>query len=113
MVGETKLPTLREIDHAVRGHYGLLRRDLIRRDIHQRAARPRQIAMALGYWATEESLQAVGRYFGKRHHATVLGAMSKVEARFSSDFVFRCDVLAILFSLGNPFLRGAGSKLTV
>lgn len=97
------MTTCNDVARAVAQHYGILRKDLRGRDVRRRYARPRQIAMALAYRLTDASLPRVGRFFGGRHHATVLGAIAKIDALETSDLVTRAELATLRRALnGEP-----------
>ena len=50
-----------------------------------RSAYPRQIAMYLAKELTHASLPEIGRYFGGKHHTTVLHSIQKIEQLRHSD----------------------------
>ncbi len=54
--------------------------------------RARGVAMYLAWNWTDKSLEAIGRYYGKRDHTTVLHACRKTEALCSSDKAIRQSV---------------------
>ncbi|QVL31207.1 hypothetical protein KIH39_20510 [Telmatocola sphagniphila] len=52
----------------------------------------RQVAMYLARQVTDESLVAIGRYFGGRDHSTVLHALTKVSERMKDDPTIRREI---------------------
>lgn len=56
---------------------------------HRHLVRARGVAMYLAWNLTDKSLEAIGRYYGKRDHTTVLHACRKTESLYSSDQAIR------------------------
>ena len=70
--------SLAEIQAAAAGALDVAPDSLIAHDRRPKVALARQVAMYLAREITEESLPAIGRYFGGRNHSTVLHAHRRV-----------------------------------
>jgi chromosomal replication initiator protein len=73
--------TIDEIQAAVADSFQLSREELISESRAARVTWPRQLAIQLSRDLTGESLQAIGRAFGGRNHATVMHACKRVADR--------------------------------
>ena len=73
------------IKEVVAVHYGVRLAELESATRAARVSWPRQVAIHLTRGLTDTSLQAIGREFGGRNHATVLHACKRVEERVSND----------------------------
>jgi chromosomal replication initiator protein len=79
------LPTVDAIQKEVAAHFGVTRLDLISGRRNRDLAHARQVAMWIARHTTAHSLPAIGRYFGKRDHTTVLYAIRCVDRRRAED----------------------------
>ncbi len=77
--------SLDAVSRAVAERFGLLPQQLKQRTNAHEISRPRQIAMYLCKELTGASLPEIGRFFGGKHHTTVLHAIRKVDALRRSD----------------------------
>ncbi len=71
--------SLDAVSRAVAERFGLLPQQLKQRTNAHEISRPRQIAMYLCKELTGASLPEIGRFFGGKHHTTVLHAIRKVD----------------------------------
>jgi chromosomal replication initiator protein len=78
-------PALRSISAAVAKYFALTSRELRGPSRRRHVVRARGVAMLLAWKLTGKSLGAVGRFFGKRDHTTVLHACRKTESLQQSD----------------------------
>jgi chromosomal replication initiator protein len=62
-------------------------------------AYPRQIAMYLVKELTHASLPEIGRYFGGKHHTTVLHSVTKIEDLRQRDEVLNSLIHSLMDSL--------------
>jgi chromosomal replication initiator protein len=74
-----------EIQQAVASYYGLALAQLTSSSRAAGVAWPRQVAIHLARVRTDASLQAIGKAFGGRNHATVLHACKRVAERMNVD----------------------------
>jgi chromosomal replication initiator protein len=72
---------LESIQATVAAHFGISVADLTSSSRAVRIAWPRQLAIELSRELTQEPLQAIGRAFGGRNHATILHACRRVRER--------------------------------
>jgi chromosomal replication initiator protein len=77
--------SIADIHAAVSEHFGVSPEELLSSSRTPRVSWPRQVAMYLTRELTDESLPAIGRYFGGRDHTTVLHACRRTAARVLSD----------------------------
>jgi chromosomal replication initiator protein len=87
--------TIEEIQEVVAGHFGTTQADLVSAKRSARIAWARQVAIHLARDLTGQSLQAIGRAFGGRNHATVLHACKRVSERMAQDRDAAADVAAL------------------
>jgi len=88
-------PSLHEIALAVARHFALRLSDL-RSPVRRRAlVTARGVAIYLSRRWTDESLQAIGRYFGGRDHTTVLHGCRRTEALLAVDPVLGSAIDAL------------------
>jgi chromosomal replication initiator protein len=78
-------PTLPAITSLVARYFSLSSRDLRGPWRRRNVVRARGIAMSLAWELTGKSLEAIGRYFGKRDHTTVLHACRRTELLRETD----------------------------
>jgi chromosomal replication initiator protein len=81
--------TLAEIQAAACRHFNLTPEELLSPSRAARVAWPRQVAMYLARELTDESLPAIGRYFGRRDHTTVMYAVRRAEQKIVTDSASR------------------------
>jgi len=67
----------------------------------QKIAYPRQVAMYLVKELTQASLPEIGRYFGGKHHTTVLHSVQKIDELRQRDEVLNTLILTLIDSLQN------------
>ena len=78
-------PTVDLVVEVVAERLGVTRRDIMGRDRSALTARARHVAMWLTRRVTGMSTPAIGRAFGGRDHATVLGALARINALLIDD----------------------------
>jgi chromosomal replication initiator protein len=81
----TASPSIRDIQAAVAAAYGISVDELVSVGRSARIAWPRQVAIHLSREMTDASLNAIGKAFGGRNHATVLHACKRVSERVRTD----------------------------
>jgi chromosomal replication initiator protein len=74
-------PNVDSIQATVASHFGITVAELTSSTRALRITWPRQLAIELSRELTQESLQAIGRAFGGRNHATILHACRRVRER--------------------------------
>ena len=84
-VGQDKKVTIESIVKAVAERFSLQAAQLKQKTNEQKIAYPRQIAMYLIKDLTSASLPEIGRWFGGKHHTTVLHSIQKIEKRRQQD----------------------------
>jgi chromosomal replication initiator protein len=77
--------TVEKIKRATAKFCGVRESDLSSSKRSRSIVFPRQVAMYLSRELTPESLQTIGRAFGKKDHTTVLHACRKIEHLFQTD----------------------------
>ncbi len=77
--------TVEKIARRVGSYFRIDARHLQSRRRHQSLLLPRQIGMYLTRKLTDLTLESIGKYFGGRHHTTVLHACEKIEAALLDD----------------------------
>lgn len=84
LVDDRPVPTpcrrllIHDIQEAVCRHFKVWMEDMESSDRRREVARPRQVAMYLCHYLTDQSLADIGRRFGNRDHTTVLHAIRQV-----------------------------------
>jgi chromosomal replication initiator protein len=78
--GSEKRISMESIVRAVAERYSMQPSQLKQKSNTQQIAFPRQIAMYLVKELTHASLPEIGRYFGGKHHTTVIHSIQKIEA---------------------------------
>lgn len=78
--GSEKRISMESVVRAVAERYSMQPSQLKQKSNAQQIAYPRQIAMYLVKELTHASLPEIGRYFGGKHHTTVLHSIQKIEA---------------------------------
>ena len=79
--------TVDSIVRAVADHFSLQPAQLKLKSNTHRIAYPRQVAMYLAKELTHASLPEIGRYFGGKHHTTVLHSIQKIDEQRQRDEV--------------------------
>ena len=77
--GQEKRITIESIAKAVAEKFSLQLPQLRLKTNEQKIVYPRQIAMYLAKELTQASLPEIGRWFGSKHHTTVLHSVQKIE----------------------------------
>ena len=77
--------SIAQVQSAVAARYQLSVEELVSAGRTARIAWPRQLAIQLSRDLTDQSLQAIGKAFGGRNHATVLHACKRVSDRLAGD----------------------------
>lgn len=77
--------TLEKIKRVSAGFFDVKESDIASSKRSRSVVFPRQVAMYLSRELTSESLQEIGRAFGKKDHTTVLHACRKIERLFHTD----------------------------
>jgi chromosomal replication initiator protein len=77
--GQEKRITIEMVVRAVAERFSLLPNQLKQKTNARHISYPRQIAMYLAKDLTHSSLPEIGRYFGGKHHTTVLHSIQKIE----------------------------------
>jgi chromosomal replication initiator protein len=95
-------PTLNDIRTAACELFDVSSEKLMSADRRAVVAWPRHVAMYASRQLTDESLPAIGRFFGGRDHTTVLHACRRTAKRMADDPDARADVAALLDRLGGP-----------
>jgi chromosomal replication initiator protein len=88
-------PELRRIAALAARHFSLRVAELRSPSRRQGVVKARGVAMHLARQLTYESLQAIGEYFGRRDHTTVLHACRKIEHSLTSDATIHEAVRAL------------------
>jgi chromosomal replication initiator protein len=83
------LPSLGSIATAVAHHFGMPAAELRGRSRRQAVAQARAAAMYLGRELTALSTTAIGRFFGGRHHSSVVHACRATQERLEADAVLQ------------------------
>jgi chromosomal replication initiator protein len=77
--------TIAAIKSAVAYFFGMPIEELHHNNTTRAATVPRQIAMYLVRRMTDASLPEIGRWFGGKHHSTVMHVVAKIEGRRHMD----------------------------
>lgn len=77
--GQEKRITIESVARAVAEKFSLQPAQLKQKTNEQRIVFPRQIAMYLAKELTPASLPEIGRWFGSKHHTTVLHSIQKID----------------------------------
>jgi chromosomal replication initiator protein len=91
--------TLDAITRAVGERYGLSAGQLKMKSNTRQIAYPRQVAMYLCKELTHASLPEIGRFFGGKHHTTVLHSVQKIDALRQTDEELNRIIQALTNSL--------------
>jgi chromosomal replication initiator protein len=96
--GEKKI-SVESIVRAVAEKFNLSATQLKMKSNTRQIAYPRQVAMYLVKELTQASLPEIGRYFGGKHHTTVLHSVQKIEELRQRDEVLNSLIQALIDSL--------------
>jgi len=97
--GSDKKVTVESIVKAVAEKFSMQPSQLKMKSNTQQIAYPRQIAMYLVKQLTHASLPEIGRYFGGKHHTTVLHSIGKIEELRQRDEVLNSLIHALMDTL--------------
>jgi len=98
-VGSERKITVESILRAVGERFSLQTTQLKMKSNTRQIAYPRQIAMYLVKELTHASLPEIGRYFGGKHHTTVLHSVQKIEELRQHDEDLNSLILSLMDSL--------------
>src|SRR6185312_3649625 len=98
-VGSERKITVESILRAVGERFSLQTTQLKMKSNTRQIAYPRQVAMFLVKELTHASLPEIGRYFGGKHHTTVLHSIQKIEELRQRDDVLNNIIHSIMDSL--------------
>lgn len=96
---ESAKPTLEDIQEAISRHFNIKKEDITSTRRTQDIVQARQVAMYLSRELTNHSLLTIGRWFGKKNHATVLHACEKVKKDISENPDIKRVIDSIISSL--------------
>lgn len=82
-------PNLKHIARVVARYFTIRQTDLRATDRRHEHQLPRQCAMYLARELTDESLQSIAEYFGRRNHSTVVHACRRTVERLDADAELR------------------------
>ncbi len=91
--------TVESIVRAVAEHFSMQPAQLKMKSNTRQIAYPRQVAMYLVKELTHASLPEIGRYFGGKHHTTVLHSVQKIEEQRQRDEVLNNVIHTLTDSL--------------
>jgi chromosomal replication initiator protein len=97
--GPEKKVSVESIIRAVADRFNLQPAQLKAKSNTRQIAYPRQIAMYLVKDLTQASLTEIGRYFGGKHHTTVLHSVTKIEELRQKDDVLNRLIQSLTHSL--------------
>jgi chromosomal replication initiator protein len=83
--GQERRITIESVVRAVGERFSLQPNQLKQKTNARQIAYPRQISMYLAKELTHSSLPEIGRYFGGKHHTTVLHSVQKIEHQRQND----------------------------
>jgi chromosomal replication initiator protein len=89
---DERVPTIREIQHAVCKHYNISLCDLLSQRRTRSLVRPRHVAFYLACTLTKHSTAVIGHFFGDRDHSTVLHARNTIAALKATDARLAADI---------------------
>ncbi len=98
-VGAERKISVESILRAVAERFNLQPSQLKMKSNTQQIAYPRQIAMYLVKELTRASLPEIGRYFGGKHHTTVLHSVQKIEELRQHDETLNTLIQSVIDSL--------------
>ncbi len=79
----------------VSAYFNIQKEELKKTKRNKNLVRPRQIAMYLIRELTDYSLPEIARFFGSKHHTTILYAHRKVKNDFNNDIKLKTDIDSI------------------
>ncbi len=94
--------TLSKIAKAVAKHFGVTLAGMRDTGRSAKIVRPRQCGMFLSRELTEEPLQSIAEFYGRRHHSTVLHAVKRVQNEMVEEPALRQHLDRIRNNLGVP-----------
>ena len=97
--GSDRRITIESIVRAVAEKFSMQPAQLKMKSNTRQIAYPRQVAMFLVKELTHASLPEIGRYFGGKHHTTVLHSIQKIEELRQRDDVLNNLIHSIMDSL--------------
>jgi chromosomal replication initiator protein len=97
--GSERRITVESIVRAVAEHFSMQPSQLKMKSNTKQIAYPRQIAMYLVKELTHASLPEIGRYFGGKHHTTVLHSVQKIDDLRQRDEVLNNLIHKLIDSL--------------
>jgi chromosomal replication initiator protein len=97
--GSERRITVESIVRAVAEHFSMQPAQLKMKSNTKQIAYPRQIAMYLVKELTQASLPEIGRYFGGKHHTTVLHSVQKIDDLRQRDEVLNTLIHKLIDSL--------------
>lgn len=92
-------PTTADIARAVARQFNVSVREIQSASRARRLLRPRQCAMYLSRELTDDSLEEIGRYYGRSNHSTVAHACRRIRGRLPEEPSLRRQLRAIRQSL--------------
>ena len=93
---------VRDIQAVVAKRFGISVDDLKGKKHTQLISLARHVAMYIAYCHTRASLNKIGRYFGGRHHTTVLHANNKIDKLVETDKEIKHRIENIIAVLKEP-----------
>jgi chromosomal replication initiator protein len=82
---QVRKSTIEAIQRSVADMFGVSVEELREENTRRVVTVPRQIAMYLAKQLTDASLPEIGRYFGGKHHTTVMHSLAKIEEQRRTD----------------------------
>jgi chromosomal replication initiator protein len=93
---EDRLITPALIQETVAQHYQLKVEDLKSKNNSKPIVRPRQVAMYLCKQLTDRSLPEIGKFFGGKHHSTVIHSIHKIEDSLKHDPILQNEINTLI-----------------
>jgi chromosomal replication initiator protein len=87
------------IQRSVAEMFGISVEELREKNTRRAVTVPRQIAMHLVKQLTDASLPEIGRYFGGKHHTTVMHSIARIEEQRRTDSVLDHAISKLLKAL--------------
>jgi len=97
--GQERRITIDAVVRAVGERFSLQAHQLKQKTNARQIAYPRQISMYLAKELTRSSLPEIGRYFGGKHHTTVLHSVQKIERQRQNDVDLNRMIHSLIDSL--------------
>src|SRR3984957_15368347 len=94
--------TIEAIKTAVAYFFGMPVEQLHHNNTTRAVTVPRQIAMYLIKQMTDASLPEIGRWFGGKHHSTVMHAIARIESRRHIDVGLDCTISELIQNIQRP-----------